>query len=105
MGALVSEKAAKENLEELKKAFEINLSMFREDKIKTFYEDLYGTAAKYRTHARGSRTGHGRLAKFYTEVQCWLSPGRRYGNGESYRCNLETYKTCRMKKQNRIIMP
>lgn len=43
MGALVSEKAAKENLEELKKAFEINPSMFREDKIKTFYEDLYGT--------------------------------------------------------------
>lgn len=32
MGALVSEKAAKENLEELKKAFEINPSMFREDR-------------------------------------------------------------------------
>lgn len=47
MGALVSEKAAKENLEELKKAFEINPSMFREDKIKTFYEDLYGTGDQH----------------------------------------------------------
>lgn len=47
MGALVSEKAAKENLEELKKAFEINPSMFREDKIKTFFEDLYGTGDQH----------------------------------------------------------
>ena len=47
MGAFVSEKAAKEYLEELKKAFEINPSMFREDKIKTFYENLYGTGDQH----------------------------------------------------------
>lgn len=43
MGALVSKEYANELLEELKKAAEINPAMFNQEKIKTFYEDLYGT--------------------------------------------------------------
>ena len=43
MGALVSKEYANELLEELKKAAEINPAMFNQKKIKTFYEDLYGT--------------------------------------------------------------
>ena len=43
MGALVSKEYANELLEELKKAAEINPDMFNQEKIKTLYEDLYGT--------------------------------------------------------------
>ena len=43
MGALVTKEYANELLEELKKAAEINPAMFNQEKIKTFYEDLYGT--------------------------------------------------------------
>lgn len=43
MGALISKEQAKEIFEELKKAVKINPGMFRADKVKTFYKDLYGT--------------------------------------------------------------
>ena len=43
MGALITEDYAKECLNELNEAVKINPSMFREDKVKSFYQDLYGT--------------------------------------------------------------
>lgn len=43
MGALITEDYAKECLDELNEAVKINPSMFREDKVKSFYQDLYGT--------------------------------------------------------------
>lgn len=46
MGALITENYAKEcldELNELNEAVKINPSMFRKDKVKSFYQDLYGT--------------------------------------------------------------
>lgn len=40
---MITENYAKECLDELNEAVKINPSMFRKDKVKSFYQDLYGT--------------------------------------------------------------